>query len=290
MLLLSETAGLSLDQTLSSGQCFRWTRMPDGAWCGVADGRAVRIVQDGSGALALYGLAGPAPEQDAAFWRSYFALDLDYAALHARFRAAHPSLAQCVDAAPGIRVLRQPFFETLITFLISQNNNIPRIKGIVARLCEGLGDPLPPLAGTEGGLFRAFPTAERLAALNEADLAFLRAGWRGRYILDAARRTACGEIDPDALRTLPLERARARLMTICGVGPKVADCTLLYGLGRWDAYPIDVWMKRAGQALFTARVKDAGAYLNRRTGGYAGIAQQYIFEWARTRLSRAGSG
>lgn len=283
MLVLSETNDLDLRQTLGSGQCFRWAEAPDGSWTGVAGGRAVRIRQKEDGALELCGLAGPGPEQDAAFWRSYFALDVDYPALLEVFRAANASLARCVDAAPGIRVLRQPFFETLITFLISQNNNIPRIKGIVARLCGGLGEALPPPPGAEG-TFYAFPTAERLAGLEEADLTFLRAGWRSRYILDAARRTASGELDPGVLRALPLDEARARLMAVCGVGPKVADCTLLYGLGRWDAYPIDVWMKRAGQALFTARVKDAGAYLNRRTGGHAGIAQQYMFEWARTHL------
>ena len=174
-------------------------------------------------------------------------------------------------------MLRQPFFETLITFLISQNNNIPRITGIVDRLCRGLGQPL------EGeGRFFAFPTAERLAPLAEADLAFLRAGWRSGYILDAARRAAAGQLEEDALRAMPLAGARARLMEVRGVGPKVADCTLLYGLGRWDAYPVDVWMRRAGQALFTRRVKDPAAYLNRKTGGCAGIAQQYIFAWARS--------
>lgn len=283
MLVFSETFGLDLGQTLGSGQCFRWACAPDGLWYGVADGRAVRVRQGPDGALEVEGLAGPAPDRDEDFWRSYFALDLDYPALQQRLRAAHPRLADCVDAAPGIRVLRQPFFETLVTFLISQNNNIPRIKGIVARLCEGLGEALPPLPGAQGAYY-AFPTAERLAGLDEPDLAFLRAGWRSQYILDAARQVAGGAIDPGALRALPLDRARAQLMTIRGVGPKVADCTLLYGLGRWDAYPIDVWMKRADRALFTARVKDAGAYLNRRTGGYAGIAQQYIFEWARANL------
>lgn len=279
MLFIPETNGLDLRQTLDCGQCFRWSCEPDGSWYGVAEGRAVRLRQDAGGALSVYGLAGPEPAQDEAFWRSYFALDMDYPALLETFRAAHPNLAHCVDFAPGIRVLRQPFFETLVTFLISQNNNIPRIKGIVARLCEGLGEPL------DGhGTHYAFPTARRLAALEEADLAFLRAGWRGRYILDAARRIEAGEFDPAALRAMPLACAEAQLMTICGVGPKVADCTLLYGLGRWDAYPIDVWMKRADQALFTARVRDAGAYLNRRTGGHAGIAQQYIFAWARAHL------
>ena len=145
------------------------------------------------------------------------------------------------------------------------------------RLCRGLGEPLD-----DSGEWYAFPTAQRLAPLAEEDLAFLRAGWRSGYILDAARRVAAGDLTEAQLRALPLAEAKAKLMEVRGVGLKVADCVLLYGLGRWEAYPIDVWIRRADQTLFTARVKDPAAYLNRKTGGYAGIAQQYIFAWART--------
>lgn len=272
MLLLENTRGLDLDATLGCGQTFLWRPLEGGGWAGVTAGRAVTARMEGT-VLALEG----AQEEDRAFWENYFALDMDYPALLERFCAGSKRLAACVEHSPGIRVLRQPFFETLITFLISQNNNIPRITGIVDRLCRGLGQPL------EGeGRFFAFPTAERLAPLAEADLAFLRAGWRSGYILDAARRAAAGQLEEDALRAMPLAGARARLMEVRGVGPKVADCALLYGLGRWDAYPVDVWMRRAGQALFTRRVKDPAAYLNRKTGGCAGIAQQYIFAWARS--------
>ena len=273
-MLVLDAKGLVLDATLDCGQCFRWQRQPDGGWVGVVEGRAVRADHGPGGALRLEGLAGPAPESEPAFWERYFALDLDYPALQGRMRAANRKLAACIDCAPGIRVLRQPFFEALVTFLISQNNNIPRIKGIVDRLCQGLGRPL-------GGQLYAFPDAEAIAARTEEELAFLRAGWRAGYILEAAQRTAAGALDPEALRALPLDAARAELRQLRGVGPKVADCVLLYGLGRWDAYPVDVWMGRAHRALFTARVKDPAAYLNRRTGGCAGIAQQYIFAWAR---------
>ena len=276
-MLLLDAKGLDLAQTFRCGQCFRWRQDAGGGWVGVVAGRAVRAEAAGGSCIRLTGLAGPAPETEAGFWARYFALDLDYPALLARMRAAHRGLAGCIDCAPGIRVLRQPFFEALVTFLISQNNNIPRIAAIVDRLCRGLGAQLDA-----AGLYYAFPTAEALAPLEEADLAFLRAGWRGGYILDAARRAAAGRLDEDVLRALPLGAARARLMEVRGVGPKVADCTLLYGLGRWDAYPVDVWMKRAGQALLTARVKDPAAYLNRKTGGCAGIAQQYMFAWARS--------
>ena len=143
---------------------------------------------------------------------------------------------------------------------------------------------LPEALPGPGGPYYAFPTPERLAACTPEELAYLRAGWRVEYILDAARRVTEGLLDPETLRALPLARAKEILMECKGVGPKVADCTLLYGLGRWDAYPIDIWIKRADRALFTARVKDPAAYLNRRTGNCAGIAQQYIFAWARGNL------
>ena len=237
-LLLLEPNGLDLDATFGCGQCFRWQRQPDGSWEGVVAGRAVRaaiLPGEGGGRLCLEGLAGPDPALEPDFWAGYFALDLDYPALLERMRAAHRGLAGCIGCAPGIRVLRQPFFETLVTFLISQNNNIPRIRGIVDRLCRTLGQPLDG-----AGRLYAFPTPERLAALEEADLAFLRAGWRAGYILDAARRAAAGQLDEGALRALPLADARARLMEVRGWAPKwpTAPCCTAWAGGtptRWTS-------------------------------------------------------
>lgn len=256
--------GLDLDATLSSGQCFRWEKA-DGVWQGVAGRQFARIrVQDGA-------LWADCPAAEDGFWRRYFALDMDYGAIQAQF-AGSRRLAECVAAAPGLRVLRQPFFEVLCTFLISQNNNIPRIRGIVSRLCALCGEELP------GGR-RAFPTPEALAAQTPGSMAVLRAGWRADYLLEAARAAAAGDISAEALAALPLPAARAWLMTLKGVGPKVADCVLLYGLGFWDAWPEDVWIKKAMATLFPKGKPRASA-------GYGGIAQQYIFEYARTRLPK----
>ena len=256
--------GLDLDATLSSGQCFRWEKA-DGVWQGAAGRQFARVrVQDGA-------LWADCPAAEDGFWRRYFALDMDYGAIQAQF-AGSKRLAECVAAAPGLRVLRQPFFEVLCTFLISQNNNIPRIRGIVERLCALCGAPLP------GGL-RAFPTPAALAAQTPDTMAVLRAGWRSDYLLGAARAVVSGDLCPDLLAALPPEQARARLMALKGVGPKVADCVLLYGLGVWDACPMDVWMKKAMKAFFPKGMPRAAK-------GYAGIAQQYIFEYARTRLPK----
>ena len=132
-----------------------------------------------------------------------------------------PILKEAAAFAPGIRILNQEPFETLCSFIISQNNNIPRIKGIIARLCL--------LFERETGSADRFPTAKMLACRREEDLAPLRAGWRAAYLLDAAQKVAGGEVDLERIKALPMSEARAELMRIKGVGPKVAECVLLYG-------------------------------------------------------------
>ncbi len=266
MLRLEHTGGLELDSTLDCGQCFRWSRTPEG-WAGVVDGRSVLARMEGDTLL----LEGP-DETERDFWGRYFALDVDYPALLARYQAGNRRLAACVAENPGIRVLRQPFFETLCTFILSQNNNIPRIRGLVERLCALCGSPL------ENGQ-HAFPTPEQLAACTEEQLATLRAGWRAAYLADAAQKVLGPLPGPETLAALPLADARAALMTIHGVGPKVADCTLLYGLGRWDAFPLDVWMKRAMAQLFPRGIPVC-------CRGTQGIAQQFIFAYARAHLPK----
>jgi len=169
--------------------------------------------------------------------------------------------------AGGIRILRQDPWEALCSFIISQNNNIPRIKGIVERLCASFGEEIK-----EG--FYSFPAAEKIATLTLEDLAPLRSGFRAKYILDGAKRVADGEIDLDALKELALDEARQELMKIYGVGEKVADCTLLFGLSHIDAFPKDVWIKKAMAKLFDGSLPECAA-------PYAGIAQQYIFHYAR---------
>lgn len=259
--IIAPVSLFSPEESFLCGQSFRFLPEKDG-FLGTVGHRRVHIsVSDG-----LLHIRGAAIA-DAPFWEQYLALDEDYAAFQNRL-ARNPILRQAVAFAPGIRVLRQPFFETLITFIISQNNNIPRIRGIVERLCA--------LAGEECGGFYSFPTPERLAALKEEDLAPLRAGWRSAYLLDAARLVALGRVDERELMSLPTDLARERLMEIKGVGPKVADCVLLFACHRLEVCPMDVWMKRA-MALYFPR--GFPAYLR----PIAGVAQQYLFHWARSR-------
>lgn len=253
---------LDLAQTLDCGQSFRWVEREDGGFDGVAFGRSVTVRLDGTD---LY--IENADERDRELWHSYFDLGLDYGKIREEISAIHPILADAAKYAPGIRILRQEPYEALCTFIISQNNNIKRIKGIVQRLCEQFGDRLPD--GTY-----AFPDAEKMASLTADDLAPLRAGFRNRYLVDAARKVADGDVDLEKCRSCDYDEARRELMQITGVGVKVADCALLFGLHRIEAFPLDVWMKRAMATLFPGMTP--GDF-----GQYAGIAQQYIFHYSR---------
>lgn len=261
-IVIPDVRDLDLEQTLDCGQSFRWEKQNDGSFSGVAFGKYVNISLDGTDMI----IKNAAPE-DEKIWREYFDLELDYGKIRGDISKLHPVLEDAARYAPGIRILRQEPYEALCTFIISQNNNIKRIKGIVARLCESFGDEI------DEGVY-TFPNAERLAELTPDDLAPLRAGFRNRYIIDSAKKVASGEVDLELCKTADYEAARAELMKITGVGVKVADCTLLFGMHRVEAFPVDVWMKRAMEKLFPGM--SANDF-----GEYAGIAQQYIFHYSR---------
>lgn len=251
-----------LKNTFDCGQCFRWTENDDGSYSGIVRGKQARVSAEDDRII----IEGSSEDDFLNIWKNYFDLDNDYNEIRREISELCPSVVCAVDSIDGIRILSQEPWEALCSFIISQNNNIPRIKGIVTRLCEGFGEKC--------GEGYSFPTAERIAELEPGDLAPLRAGFRARYISDAARKVSSGEVDLDKMYTAPIEQCRAELMKITGVGVKVAECTLLYGLHRLDAFPIDVWMKKALATLFS------GVSVT-ELGRYAGIAQQYIFHYSR---------
>ena len=259
---LTGAVPFNLQETFECGQCFRWLPGDDGSYTGVVRQNVITLRTDGDD-LLVAGLDQAEAEQRLI---PYLALDEDYAAIQEQFRR-NAQLAQAVDYARGIRVLRQDRWEALCSFILSQNNNIKRIKGIIARLCESFGEPL-------GGGDYAFPGPEALASLSEEDLAPLRCGFRARYVLDAARKVAGGEVDLDAVAALPTEEAAVELQAICGVGIKVAHCALLYGFHRIECLPVDVWMRRVMATLYPNG-------LPQELLPYAGIAQQYLFHYSR---------
>lgn len=256
-------SSLNLAETFDCGQCFRWETSSSNddtyqKFSAVVRGRYTTVYKDGD-TLVIENCTN---EELKNIFIEYFDLSLDYDAVRKNLVEKFPILKDAAEHSLGIHILAQEPWEALCSFIISQNNNIPRIKGIIYRLCEGFGEKC--------GESYTFPSAETLAVLEPDDLKDLRAGFRASYIIDAARKVSNGEIDLKALKNMPIESAREKLMQIRGVGPKVAECTLLYGLHRLEAFPIDTWIKKAMSTLY----KDLKPT---DFGEYAGIAQQYIF-------------
>lgn len=258
-------ACFTLAETLDCGQAFRWQPLEGNpqVWQGVALGRSLCVESRGS-TLAFY----CTQEEFDAVWSPYFDLQTDYDSLRAQLSAMSPVLAQAASFAPGIRLLRQDPWEALCSFIISQNNNIPRIKGIIARLCEGWGPAIP------GCSQHAFPGPEALARETVEGLAPLRAGFRAKYLIDAAQKVAGGVVDLGRIAVEDVDFGRAALQKINGVGPKVAECALLYGFHRTECFPLDVWMKRAMKELLPT-------FTPNDFGQAAGLAQQFIFHYIR---------
>lgn len=260
--LLTSSEEMDLKKTFECGQCFRWNADKDGVYTGVAFGRALRIWEENGKILS--------DTDDALipFWREYFDLDVNYSEKSLVFTEP-PYLKDCADFGSGIRILRQEPWEALCSFIISQCNNIPRIKKIILTLCSEFGEELGY------GLY-SFPSAENISVLSEKDLSPLRCGYRAAYILNAARAVSEGTLNFEALRVMPPEEALGEIKRIHGIGDKVANCFMLYGLHRMDRFPIDVWMKRALKEHFPSDFDPA------TLGSYAGLAQQYIFYYARS--------
>ena len=260
-IVIKASENLNIPLCLDCGQAFRWKETENGLWQGIACGKFLCVKQEGSTVTFF----NTTKEDFETLWIKYFDLERDYESILASYD--EENLKTACKAYPGIRILKQDEWEAICSFIISANNNIPRIKGIIERLCENFGEKI-------GNGDFAFPTAEKMASLSPEDLAPLRAGFRNRYLIDAAQKVASGEVCLEKCRNCDYDEARKELMKITGVGVKVADCTLLFGLHRIEAFPVDVWMKRAMEKLFPNMSADD-------FGEYAGIAQQYIFHYSR---------
>ena len=243
------------------GQCFRWNRQPDGSFIGVAGGRAAQVIQKPEGVY----ITGTREDFES-YWRDYFDLEVSYAERR-RAVSIDGYMTECCRRGEGIRILAQDRWETLCSFIISQCNNIPRIKKIVETFSDLYGERTE-LFGRE---YRAFPTAERTASLSEGDLAPLRSGYRAPYILAAARQVAEGKLDLEALAKTDYPTAKRRLMELPGIGEKVANCVILFSLRMPSAFPVDVWIKKALREHYPQGL-DTSVF-----GRNAGLAQQYMF-------------
>lgn len=277
-----------INKIFDCGQSFRFDRVKysnhDIEFAGVAHGKYVAFAQDGD-TLYIY---NSTLEEFESVWKSYLSLDTDYGEINHSILAlsSNKDLASAIELSSGIRILRQEAWEALCSFIISQNNNIPRIKKLVAALCNATDSGNDLIKGMDGhiadahleatGNFSPFPTPEQVLKLGVEGLQNIKMGFRAKYIYDAAQKVAANEINLDSIRTFATTRSAAdKLCEIHGVGPKVAACALLFGFGRLDAFPVDVWIKRVIEKYFD------DSFSPEDLGEYAGVAQQYLFYYER---------
>ena len=259
----------NIDQIFDCGQTFRFSPDSHGDIRGVALDRELWLSQPSPDKLVIHNMTISEYEKD---WREYLAIDDDYTEFRRSICKASsddPVITTAMKYGQGIRILHQQPWETLCSFIVSQNNNIPRIKTIIKRLCEKFGNKI------EGTELYCFPTAESLANAGTEAIFSCGTGFRAKYITDAAEKVCSGQVDLDEVKTSETSKAAEILCRIKGVGPKVAACSLLFGFGKSDAFPIDVWVKRV-----LAKYYD-DSFTPVFFGKYAGLAQQYLFYYER---------
>lgn len=265
----------SVSQIFDCGQCFRFSsvKTDDGsrAYGGVAHGKYVELRQTAPDEVRIYGIN---MEEYESYWKKFFALDTDYEKLRddiANRFGSDSTLMKAMNFGSGIRILRQDTWETLCSFILSQNNNIPRICALVQRLSKTYGKPID----TPYGEMYSFPEPQALNLAGEKGIFACHTGFRAKYLADAAAKVLTAEINLSRDNGMTTEELIDHLSKIYGVGRKVASCTALFGYGRMDAFPVDVWMKRVLADCYDDEF-DPAVF-----GEYAGIAQQYLFYYAR---------
>lgn len=250
-------------QICDSGQCFRMERLGQDTYRVIAKDRCLDI--SGHGSVYTFGCD---EEEFESFWRLYFDLDRDYGACIQSVDPEDAYLCRAAAYGSGIRVLRQDLWEMIVSFLISQQNNIVRIRRCIQNISERYGRELP-IPG--GGTYHAFPTAEALAGLEDDDLKSCNLGYRSKYVVRTAKRIASGEVSLEEIRGMSYPKAREELMKLYGVGEKVADCICLFALHHMEAFPVDTHIRQALEAHYQK------GFPFQRYSGYQGILQQYIF-------------
>ena len=273
-IILKGVSCFNIFHTFECGQCFRWNYENDG-FSGVAFGKYLHICQNGNDVI----FKDTSIDDFNRIWRNYFDFDRDYEKIKAEL-SRDDVLKNAISFGGGIRILNQDAFECLISFIISASNNIPRIKKIIELLCLNFGEKIT----VKGNIYYKFPTADVLSSLSLEDLAVIRAGFRDKYILSAAKAVKSGQLDLDALKNASFDYAKSQLLRLSGVGEKVASCILLFGLGKTEGFPVDVWVKRIMEYCYFDEPQSKEAifeFAKGKFGNLGGFAQQYLFYWAR---------
>lgn len=280
-LVLKNIDSFKLEDIFECGQCFRWDRQEDGSYIGVIKNGVLKVSKQGK-SVAFEGVL----EGDInSIVYDYFDLETNYNDFKDRLSKIDDNMKRSIEFGNGIRILNQDLWEMVISFIISANNNIPRIKGIINRISEKVGQKVT----WNGKDYFLFPSPEELSKLSVADLRALGTGFRDKRIYNTTQMVINKEINLDSLiKIKSMEEIRNELLKLDGVGEKVADCILLFALHRFDTFPVDVWVRRVMNVLYIHNEDETK--VNKKQirevayslfGEIEGMAQQYLFYWAR---------
>lgn len=264
---------INFDATFFSGQCFRWKKVEYG-YIGVVNRKIVLVYPHDNSTFDIYNCS---PDEFKKFFYWYFDLDKDYDLILKELSEHDEILKKAVEKYRGMRLLNQEPFECMISFIISQNNNIKRIQMLVERLCQAYGEKIE----YRGFSSWTFPEIENLKKVSIEELKRLGLGYRAEYIKDAIAKLDEGKIDFESLESLNSDEARKILKTVKGIGDKVANCVLLYSLQKYDVFPVDVWMKRALREYYGIENTKQLRQFIKSFGELAGYAQLFLFHYIR---------
>lgn len=262
------------------GQCFRWNEEPDGSYTGIFGHNVLNVKEEKD--IVITGICDGNIED---ICKKYFDLDRNYEEIKETLSLIDDNMKESIKYGEGIRILNQDLWEMIISFIISANNNIPRIKGIIERMSAKYGQEIK----FRGTSYYTFPTIDELSQASVKDLKDLGLGFRDRYVYETTKKIKEGKINLENLKQEPTNEVRKQLLTLTGVGPKVADCIMLFStLKRFDVFPVDVWVRRVMNDLYIhnedetkVNKKQIQEIARDKFGALEGIAQQYLFYWKR---------
>ncbi len=263
------------------GQCFRWNRIDKNTYIGVIRGAVIKVKQEGKNIT----FTGVAEKDFKDTINYYFDLNTNYSEYKKELANIDNFMKESIKFGSGIRILRQDLWECIISFIISANNNIPRIKKIIERISKEYGKKIE----FEGNTYYEFPTPEELSRASVEDLRALGTGFRDKRIFNTTKMILEKQVDLEKLAKMKnTQDMRNELLKLDGVGPKVADCILLFALNRLDVFPIDVWVRRVMNDLYIHNESEEKVnklqlqkLAEEKFDSLSGMAQQYLFYWKR---------
>ena len=280
--IINNCTTFGLKDIFECGQCFRWNKQQDDSYIGIVNNNVIKVIKKGN--LVTFKSIGDDNLESLVTY--YFDLERDYEEIKNKLSKIDNNMKKSIEYGKGIRILNQDLWETIISFIISANNNIPRIKGIIDRISESYGKEIR----FEGKSYYTFPTVYELSKASVNDLRKLGLGFRDVRVYETTKLIKENKVNlEDLSKEKDFNKVRDTLLTLPGVGPKVADCILLFSsLKRWEAFPIDVWVRRVMNELYIGNADETKVKKEQiekiayeKFGSLAGIAQQYLFYWKR---------